>query len=400
MRLREILKNRRKREGSGNDGFGDLASLVKEGDIEQARQKLEAMIVANPERAFPYFLMGILSTRDNQREEALAWYDKALEINPEMKPALVQKGRLLAMLDDRGAAKEAYQTLLEVDPGNSKARLNIGKLSMAEGDPELAEEEIRSVLAANPQNTQARLMLAQVLMRKGQEAEAISWLKETVRDNPKVAAAHQTLGMLYEKLGEFEDARSAYMLAVEHSERSPGALFRLGNIDFLRREFASAESIFRELLIVKKQSKKTLYRLAESLIMLDRDDEAIHLLQQEIRDSKRKTMAHGLVGYVYAKQQRHDMALAEFRAHAQNVSAFGERLPQLHEKTTTAVRVIEIVEEAASYVLGQMFSNRRAEGRSKQSRSKIDPRLIELFRNRRQAQRRDSLRKRRGASDA
>lgn len=382
MQLRQRFGNRARSASPQRESFKDIAALIKAGETAKAKGMLQEMLAADPEAAFACFLMGAACARERKTEDAVVWYDKALAINPEMKLALIQKGKALAALKDTSSAAETFETLLEVAPDNQRAMLELGRLALSEGESDKAEAEIRKALAANPQNLPARLMLAKLLGRKGREAEALSLLNETIRDNPKVAGAHQAMGAIHEKLGRFEEAREAYQRASELAKEPAGALFSLGNIHFLMRDFEAAEKIFRDLLATKERSKKTLYRLTETLAMLGRDEEAIHMLQQDIRTSRRKTMAHGILGMIYTRQQRYDLALAEFRAHARQVPSLAEKLPRLNDNLSQPSEVRALAEAAAQAMNARMFSQRHLQS-DDTARQKLNPRLLDALRRRR-----------------
>lgn len=390
MQFMQKFRNRGAPDSPKRDSYKNIASLIQAGEIGKARTLLQEIIASNPNAAFAYFLMGAASSKESKIEDAIAWYDKALAINPELKPALIQKGKALARLDDPTSAAETFNTILEADPKNERALLQLTRLELSNGEVDKAEADLRKTVAINPQNLPARLQLAKLLNRKGRESEALTIVTDIVRDNPKVASAHQAIGVIQEKLGNLAEARSAYQCAAEYAKEPAGALFSLANIHFLMGEFEAAEKIFRDLLATKPKSKKTLYRLAETLSMLGRHDEGIHLLQKDIRSSRRKTRAHGILGVIYSHQQRYELALSEFRAHLQYAPGLAEKLPRLGNELSTPSEIKAACEEAARLISSSNVARRSA---SPESQRKFNPKLIEALRRRRLAK----FRERRGA---
>lgn len=62
------------------------------------------------------------SLKDNKQEQALVYFDKALEINPKNKEALISKGKILLLkLETTGEADICFAKVLKIDTENTKA---------------------------------------------------------------------------------------------------------------------------------------------------------------------------------------------------------------------------------------------------------------------------------------
>jgi hypothetical protein len=107
---------------------------------------------------------------------------RALVIQPDLAPARLRLGRLLAQ---KGDPEQAERELLVASRGNDAesrylAELFLGRLGELRSDLEGAESHYRLALAAHPQSQAARLALAQVLGLAGRSEAARSLVLETL----------------------------------------------------------------------------------------------------------------------------------------------------------------------------------------------------------------------------
>ncbi|CAG9314780.1 unnamed protein product [Blepharisma stoltei] len=84
--------------------------------------------------------MGIISYDKGEYNEALEYYNIAINIDPNVTLYLKNKGDAFAKLSKRDEAMECYQKAIEVDPYNADAYNCIGTLLHYKGQYETALE--------------------------------------------------------------------------------------------------------------------------------------------------------------------------------------------------------------------------------------------------------------------
>lgn len=73
-----------------------------------------------------WYAIGIALISENRYEEAIKYYDKILEINPNDEKALLNKGSVLIELDRIEEAIKHYERIIEINPNNVKALASKG----------------------------------------------------------------------------------------------------------------------------------------------------------------------------------------------------------------------------------------------------------------------------------
>jgi cellulose synthase operon protein C len=189
-----------------------------------------------------------LARLKNNADQAIVYYQKAVELN-ERSPEVIRQ--LARLLDQRGRGKEADKLLKNLAPevmAGSDMQWLAADIALRQQDParalRLAEAAVGkdsrdyrdylrrgAVLAANgkqaeagvdlrhavelaPEQPEARLALVQFLARTGRADEAREELKKAGAEVPKDQAA-VTLAEGYEVLGDVDRAREQYGRAVK-----------------------------------------------------------------------------------------------------------------------------------------------------------------------------------------
>jgi tetratricopeptide (TPR) repeat protein len=100
--------------GGGGDGAASTrdpnylkaADLIKKGQFDQAIPLLEQVLAKDAKDADAYNLLGFSSRKLGRLDEALAYYDKALQINPKHRGAHEYRGEAYLQLRQLDKAKQ------------------------------------------------------------------------------------------------------------------------------------------------------------------------------------------------------------------------------------------------------------------------------------------------------
>jgi tetratricopeptide (TPR) repeat protein len=95
-----------------------------------------------------------------------------------------------------------YQRVLELDPEHAAANINLGTLHYNRQDYALAEKHYRRAIEIDPRYALAYFDLGNVLDETGRVAEAIQTYNAALQLAPTYADAHYNLALAYEKVRE------------------------------------------------------------------------------------------------------------------------------------------------------------------------------------------------------
>lgn len=125
----------------------------------------------------------------------------------------------MAWLHSRfGKSEEAvtyWRRCLELNPDYGEAHFWIGSVARDRGDHQQAAECFRKARQLDPGSPQLAVHLAQALMSQGKMEEAIEVLQENLRSHPKSMPTFVLLGQIYGQLKEHEKAKKNFEAAVE-----------------------------------------------------------------------------------------------------------------------------------------------------------------------------------------
>ena len=98
------LLMKKAREESPNDinlMYAEAEMYYKSGDMLNYKSVINEIIINDPNNPDLYYNLGVASAKNDEKEEALIYYTKALELNPEYTEALINKAQLI--LDNESA---------------------------------------------------------------------------------------------------------------------------------------------------------------------------------------------------------------------------------------------------------------------------------------------------------
>lgn len=152
-------------------------------------------------------LLGASYALVERPEEALRWFDQALELNPRYFEAHVHRGIVLNELGRRGDAEAAFRQAATASPApvgrlpghvaaqlaNQHAALG-NQYAQAGAIPE-AIREYENAIALGPTFADLRYRHARLLLEAGRTLEAREVLEEIVHERPSFHDAHAALGL-------------------------------------------------------------------------------------------------------------------------------------------------------------------------------------------------------------
>jgi tetratricopeptide (TPR) repeat protein len=210
-------------------------------------------------------------------EEALAEFERAIAINPELTIAYLGAGEILTQQGDYAVAEQRYRKATEIEPANFDAQFGHGKvLQLLDRIAEAIRAYLRA-LAIRPDDFEANLGVATAYMQVDEPRQARPYAERAVRLDPESGSARANLGAIYAALDMHDAAVVEYQQAAELMDLGP------------------------ELLL----------NLADSLGKTDRHAEMAATLEQLIRIEP-GPVAYERLGSAYFRLKNYDAALLAF----------------------------------------------------------------------------------------
>ena len=163
--------------------------VVRDGSVKYQPETGQFLFDFDPQLVLRATEM-ILRTKAKSKLAAKDWFDKGCELE-ETSP-------------DQAVA--AYQRALEIDPMISDAHVNLGRLFHKAGLLAQSEEHYRAALAINASDPTPHFNLAVLLEDLKRPREAILSYEAAIERDPTFADAHYNLGLILDAAGKKKDA--------------------------------------------------------------------------------------------------------------------------------------------------------------------------------------------------
>jgi tetratricopeptide (TPR) repeat protein len=223
------------------------SSLDNLGRPQEAVACYDRAIEMDPKFADAWFNKGVSLLALKKPAEAVACYDRALELKPRFEQALSNKGVALRALGKVGEALACYERALQINPRHPDAWVNKGVALRAEGNLDEALACYTRALRLNPLDTRAWSNRGNILYALGQHAEALACYDRALEQNPRLDQTWFNKGLALMALGRRDEEVACYEHAVEINPRHAQAWFNRG-VALLNvfRRFAEAQECFEQ----------------------------------------------------------------------------------------------------------------------------------------------------------
>ncbi|MEZ4642955.1 MAG: tetratricopeptide repeat protein [Chloroflexota bacterium] len=222
---------------SGNPG----AAL----DVEAILQKVVAW---QPQRASGWYYLGVVTELDGRFPEALAHYEKALQIDPKYAIAHQGIGSVQQALGNADAALQAYRQAARLNAQFAAPHIGMGEVYQKRGARAEAIKAYRKAVTLEPQASTPHLRLGALYLAEGRDEEARASYETAVSLSPNDAAAHAGLGQTYAQTGQTEAALAAYQQALLLEPENADTLAAMGLLLCELGRFQDAQVVFQKAI--------------------------------------------------------------------------------------------------------------------------------------------------------
>ena len=222
---------------------------------------LRRVVEADPGNASMHYELGQTLRQSGELGGAIAEFERALEINPELregyfalgaalkqqsaaaqKPAAppsspadeaVVRAKAAVARSDLNTAGETLADALKRDPNHAEAHTLQGYVLGQQGNLSAALPHLQRAATLRPESAEVRHNLGAALWYSGAREKAIAELRESARLDPGSAGGHAFLGMALLETGDLPGARASLQRAMALSPAMAAAYVDLGVV-FLR----------------------------------------------------------------------------------------------------------------------------------------------------------------------
>ncbi len=258
------------------------------------------------------YLGGGLSSA-GRTAEAIAHYERALDLRRDFPPAHNNLGATLAKLGRSAEAIAHYEEALRLAPGYAEAHSNLGASFVAAGRAAEAIPKLEEALRLQPGYAEAHSNLCNALTVVDRPEDAIVHCREAIALNPAFAQAHNNLGVALARLRMTSDAIDAFSTAALLDPRMADAYLNLAAALLVAGRGDEAIAALEEAVRLRPDHAKTQMALGRALASVGRTREAIERYGEALRLDPEYAPAHNNLGRALADSGKGQEAVTRYR---------------------------------------------------------------------------------------
>jgi tetratricopeptide (TPR) repeat protein len=150
-----------------------------------------------PKKTVKEFQKGVNADAKGKREEAIAYYEKAISLSPDFYPAHNNLGSAELSRANFAAARREFEQVVKLNQSDAAAHFNLSNVCMLSGQLVDARRFLEEGLRRQPESGFGKFLLGSLELREGNTKEAESALHQAIQLSPTMSQARLQLVNLY-----------------------------------------------------------------------------------------------------------------------------------------------------------------------------------------------------------
>jgi tetratricopeptide (TPR) repeat protein len=191
--------------------------------LEPAEKCFRDALRVNTEDAEAWSGLGDVCQTQKNLQQALANYEKALSLKPDLLYTLLNAGQAADKLDQQSQAEAYYRRAVQLDGQSPEALNGLGLALAKQGHPEEARKLFEQAITLRRDYSGAINNLGVLYIQQGKVSDAIAAFEYGVRVAPDEDILYLNLGRTYTRLGNIEKARQVMQALLDRKPDSATA---------------------------------------------------------------------------------------------------------------------------------------------------------------------------------
>ncbi|GFZ91748.1 tetratricopeptide repeat-containing sulfotransferase family protein [Okeania sp. KiyG1] len=318
---------------------------VKQQQWHQAITCYEKATNIQPNFASAYSALAQIFTQTDKPELAASYLYKALNLKPELAKDLeyLKLAKTLLKYQQKKEAIACYEQALKLNPNLSQAHHNLGEIYSGEGNWQEAILNYQKAIQLNPKFSWSHHSLGKAFTNIQQWEKAISSYEQAVQLNPEAAVTYHCLGDALVNQKKLDAAITAYQKAIKLQPETWVVHHKLANIFQEKEELDKATLAYHQAIQLNPNFLWSYYSLGETFINLQRWNEAVTAFLYAFKINQDLSNIHEKLGYALEQQSQSNLpeTIHYYSQIIQN--------PQLQKSST--IKELSIQPEAPEFYL-------------------------------------------------
>lgn len=234
-----------------------------------------------------------------QVDEAIASYDKALELNPNSPDARLGKARVLISKKEIEAARQELNLLIEQNPDLAEARIVRGELARQAGQLDEAIADFSKAKALAPQNRRAYIGHGLVAIAQRDSDAALADVEEIRKRFGEMPFASYIHAMAAFQKRDLETAKDQLQLVLRVMPSHVQSLLLYGVVAYAKNDFQTAEDYLARVATLLDKNLSVAKLLAAARLKMRSANRAIEGLKPMADQYPEDAQLMALLGNAY-----------------------------------------------------------------------------------------------------
>jgi O-antigen biosynthesis protein len=243
--------------------------------------KASAQPKQQPDSAARQNDLGSVCAKQQQWQQAIEHYQKAIALNPRLAGAYRNLARALTKIGQKQKATEYWLQAISIEDKGVKAS--------------------------------EYLELGDNLSSWGKHSSAITCYRRAIETQPDLIAAYLGLGVLCTTTGATKDAIALYQQALKYNPDNCELYFRLGTLYGEQQQWSKAAVCYQKTTQLENDNSEAYYNLGEALSRVENWSEAIEAYQQAIKLNPDFSWSYNNLGYALIQLCRWSEAIEAYQ---------------------------------------------------------------------------------------
>lgn len=308
--FREIIRSQ---PDAREPRWGLANYLIGEGREAEGIELLKELIRADSQDRFAALRLAEVYLSQQRLDDAEALIEERLSSNKNDSEAHYLKGKLLLARNDGGHALREFDLAIQNNPALTPAYLEKAALHLKQQEFSRAEETLRGVLSRDEGNLAARAGLAKILALTRRPDDALLEADRVLERDAANVDALTARGEALLSQNRLEQSKKAFEKLNQLQPDNPFFLHRLGSIEILQEHVEQGLRFFEQALSINPDLSDVLNDLVFVRVRQGRYQAALEELDRWASRTSYPDMIHVLRGQVFSSRGDHQEAEAEFR---------------------------------------------------------------------------------------
>jgi tetratricopeptide (TPR) repeat protein len=199
----------------GTDSVADLVAMhLRKGDLPQYRQQMQHLADAQPTDADIQAEMGQIFAALHKPADALGYFMRALDSDPQSLTALNGLGLAYFDLQNFTEAEKNFRACVQIDVTNYTCTNNLGAAYLQSGDDDVAKPYLTRAHSLAPERPEALVNFGFLADRRGDWKRAVDFYVQATVVGPYLPEAYIDLGIDYEHNNLYQLAQAALLKGI------------------------------------------------------------------------------------------------------------------------------------------------------------------------------------------